>query len=165
MNRTLAIIAIIFIAISCKKSDSDGIAPEDKQRAAELQTFLQSNSFELKKYYSETPIDYIDTDQVVKAETELWSYVSAWLHDDEYIFNADGSVSVKQNTQTIPSSTSATITKTYKVEADKNGVGFNFIGHEYQNLAYRLVTFNDTMIKVSASWNGKTVISEYNIIQ
>jgi hypothetical protein len=165
MIRTLALITIVFIAFSCKKSESDEIDPQDKERAAALQVYLEGNGFQLKKYYSEEPIDYIDTDQVVKAETELWPYVSAWLHDDEYVFNADGSVTVKQNAEKITFSNSETITKSYKVEADKDGVGLAFIGHEYQALNYRLITFNDTVVKVSASWNGKTVISEYNLIQ
>lgn len=167
MIRPLLVIFIAFAIFSCKKSDStdDGIRPEDKQKAAEMVTFLGSNKFQLKKYYSETPIDYIDTDDVVKAETDLWKYVSSWLHDDHYTFNANGDVSIEQNEIKIPSDASATITRHYAVKADKDGVGFDFIGHEYQDLKYRLVTFNDTMLKVSATWNGKTVFSEYHTIE
>lgn len=165
MSRTLFAIALLFFVFSCKKSNGDEIDPKDKERAAEMQAFLKDNSFRLTKYYSLSPIDYIDTDQVVKSETELWSYVSAWLHDDEYIFNTDGTVTVQQNAEKIEWSDSETITKDYKVEADKDGVAFKFIGHEYQALDYRLISFNDTMVKVSAKWNGKDVISEYNIVQ
>jgi hypothetical protein len=155
----------LFTIFSCSKSEtSDGISPEDKTKAAAMITFLEGNKFQLKKYYSETPIDYIDTDQVVKAETDLWQYVSPWLHDDDYVFNSNGTVSIVQNTVLFPTDNSATLSRQYSVQADKNGVAFDFVGHEYQALKYRLIMFNDTLLKVSASWNGKTVISEFNTI-
>jgi hypothetical protein len=50
------------------------------------------------------------------------------------------------------------------VFADAEGVGFDFIGHEYQDLPYRLISFSDTNLVVSAQWNGKKVISEYHIV-
>jgi hypothetical protein len=166
MRRPLFVFALVAVIISCNKDDDagDGIKPEDKEKAAALQTFLQSDKFRLKKYYSEQPIDYIDTDQVVKAETDLWQYVSGWLHDDAYVFGANGSVTVEQNALRNPLDTTPVLTRNYAVKADKNGVAFDFIGHEYQVLKYRLITFNDTMLKVSASWNNKTVISEYNTL-
>lgn len=164
MIRPLIVIILIVVAFSCKKNESDGIKPEDKEKAAQLQTLLQSEKFQLKKYYSETPIDYIDTDDVVDADTDLWKFVSAWLHDDAYVFGSNGSVVIEQNAIKIPTNSAATITKSYSVNADKNGVGFDFVGHEYQDLKYRLITFNDTLLKVSASWNGKTVISEYHAL-
>jgi hypothetical protein len=166
------LVALIAVAIfSCNKDDDkdngggggDGIKPEDKAKAQALTQFLESNQFHLKKYYSETPIDYIDTDQVVKEETDLWQYVSTWLHDDAYSF-ASGTVTIQQNALKIPADSTPVLNRTYKVFADKDGVGFDFIGHEYQDLKYRLILFNDTMVKVSAGWNGKTVFSEYNKI-
>ena len=97
MIRPLLIILIVFTIFSCKKDESDdGIKPEDKQKAEALTAFLQSDQFRLKKYYSETPIDYIDTDQVVKSESDLWQYVSSWLHDDAYVFNTNGTVTIQQ---------------------------------------------------------------------
>lgn len=165
MIRPLIVIVLAAVVFSCNKSETDdGIKPEDKEKAAALQTFLQSDKFRLKKYYSETPIDYIDTDQVVKSETDLWQYVSAWLHDDSYVFGTGGSVVVEQNTVKIPSDPSPTLNRSYAVRADKDGVAFDFVGHEYQELKYRLITFNDSVLKVSATWNGKTVISEYNTL-
>jgi hypothetical protein len=165
MKRALGIILLSVIVIACSKDDkneSDGIKPEDKERAAALSTRLQSGGFRLTKYYSESPIDYIDTDQVVKAETDLWQYVSSWLHDDAYVFGSDGTLTIQQNAIKIPSDPSPTITKQYAVEADREGVSFDFVGHEYQDLTYRLLSFNDSIVQVSATWNGKTVISEYN---
>ena len=165
MIRALSVILLVFTVFSCKKDDSDGIKPEDKEKAAALTTMLQSDSFRLKSYYSETPIDYIDTDQVVKSETDLWSYVSNWLHDDAYVFSSDGSLTIRQGAIRIPSNGSGTITKSYAVTADQEGVSFDFVGHDYQTLRYRLISFTDTGLKVSATWNGKTVISEYGRLE
>jgi hypothetical protein len=153
------------VFISCKKDDGgeepDGIKPEDKERAAALTTMLQENKLRLSAYYSDTEIDYIDTDQVVKAEKDLWEYVSPWLHDDAYVFGSNGSLTIEQNAIKIPEDASPTISKQYAVAADKNGVNFNFVGHQYQDLKYKLISFNDSVVTVSATWNGKTVISEY----
>ncbi len=167
MKRALGIIVLLVAVFSCNKDDdnnSDGVRPEDKERAASFTNALQTGDFRLSDYYSESPIDYIDTDQVVKAETDLWKYVSSWLHDDSYTFGSDGTLTIKQNAVKIPSNSAETITKTYAVKADKDGVGFDFVGHEYQDLKYRLLSFTDSVVKVSATWNGKTVISEYRRI-
>lgn len=162
-----AFIIILGIAIfSCnKKSESaDPIKPEDRAKAAALTEFLKNDQFRLKKYYSEVPIDYVDTDQVVKSETDLWNYVSSWLKDDSYTFKANGEVDIEQNDIKISSDSSALILRHYSVTPDENGVAFNFVGHEYQDLSYRLVNFSDTALVVSAIWNGNKVISEYKVL-
>jgi hypothetical protein len=181
MTRTLLVILLAVSIFSCKKSDDgggggngngdgngngngDGIKAEDKAKADAMAEFLKENKFRLAKYYSETPIDYIDSDDVVKEETDLWQYVSTWLKDDAYSFNGTD-VSIEQSVQKIPSDSSPVLTRHYAVQADKDGVSFDFLGHEYQDLNYRLIDFSDSVLKVSAQWNGKTVISEYNRVQ
>jgi hypothetical protein len=166
MIRTIIFTITAISLISCKKETSIEDAPKDNQQAAALTAFLESRKLHLTKYYSETPIDYIDTDQVVKAETDLWQYVSPWLRDDDYIFGEDGTFIIEQNTIKIPGNNAQSLTKRYYVETDKSGnVNFHFVGYEYQDLTYHLITFNDSMLKVSATWNGNTVISEYETIQ
>lgn len=166
--KKLLVFVFLLSTLACDKDDDnnnnppdDGIKQEDKDKAAALQTFLQANGFQISKYYSETPIDYVDTDQVVKAETDLWQYVSPWLKDDRYTFGADGQVTIQQNTVTLPSDATPTLTRPYAVAADQNGVAFDFLTNEYQPLEYRLITFNDTLLKVNATWNGHTVVTEY----
>jgi hypothetical protein len=61
----------------------------------------------------------------------------------------------------IATDASPVLTRNYDVEPDSMGVAFKFVGHEYQALDYRLISFNDTLLKVYALWNGKKVISEY----
>lgn len=160
-------IAVVIMIFACNKDSEpaeDPVSPEDKAKAAALTDFLKSDKFRLTKYYSDSPIDYIDTDQVVMQETDLWKYVSNWLKDDSYTFDASGNITIEQNANRIESDTNAILTRHYAVEADANGVAFDFIGHEYQDLAYRLITFTDTNLIVSASWNGKKVISEYKTV-
>lgn len=161
------IIAVAISIFACKKKSetvTDPIRQEDKVKAAALAEFLKNDKLRLTKYYSNEYIDYIDTDQVVKQEKDLWGYVSNWLKDDTYSFDGSGNVTIEQNTDRMETDTSAIIMRQYSVAADAEGVGFKFIGHEYQALNYRLISFSDTNLVVSASWNGKKVISEYNTV-
>lgn len=163
----LCIFSCIFYA-SCIKKDNtqtdDNIRPEDKEKAAAMQAFLQANTFKLTKYFSDTPIDYIDTDQVVKAESDLWEYVSIWLKDDRYGFEIDNQAVIEQNADKIETDASAVIRRKYVVTADKEGVLFKFVNHQYETLNYRLISMNDSAIIVSATWNGKLVNSEYKVL-
>jgi hypothetical protein len=161
-NWTLAALALMLFA--CKKEESDGIKEEDKEKAATFAALIQKHDYKLTAYYAETPIDYDIEDDVVKQETELWPYVSPWLYDDAYTFKANNDVIVAQNTEKIPTDNAATITKRWTVVADKTGVRFNFIGHEYQYLVYYLVSFDDTKLKVWANWNGNKVFSEFTAL-
>jgi hypothetical protein len=164
MKASLIVIIVISLCSCKKKSEAvDPIKPEDKAKATALQLFIKQKKLSLVKYYSESPIDYIDTDQVVKSETQLWSYVSAWIPDDKYTFLTNGEVQVEQNAVKIPIDNSPVFSKLYSVNADAEGVAFAFLGHEYQYLKYHLISYSDTALIVHAKWNGKTVISEYKI--
>ncbi len=161
------LVAVIAVALfACKKNSEapDPIRSEDKAKAAALSEFLKSEEFRLTKYYSDVPIDYIDTDQVVMQETELWQYVSNWLKDDTYSFRDNGDVLINQEATRYDLDTAAVLTRHFSVTADTGGVGFKFLGHQYQDLDYRLISFSDTNLVVSAKWNGKKVISEYNTV-
>jgi hypothetical protein len=166
-NNLVALLATILICTTyaCNKDDDkqedDPISAETKAKATALDEYLKTNALSLTKYYSDSAIDYIDTDQVVKAETDLWQYVSAWIKDDKYVFNSNGEVTIQQNAIKIPADTSVTLTRSYSVEPTKDGVVFNFVGHEYQPLQYKLINYSDTSLKLQATWNGKTVNSEY----
>ena len=163
-----------FLTMACKKDSdpppnnnpngNDTTDPNELQAAA-LDSFLQSNSLQLSSYYSDSAIDYNDDDTIVKAETNLWPYVSSWLKDDVYSFGTDGQVTVVQNNNKLPSDSSATFTRPYSVEADDDGVKFTFLTNEYEALDYRLVQFSDSVLTVSATWEGKTVKSDYRVVQ
>jgi hypothetical protein len=156
----------MFICACNKKDDpaTDPVSPENKAKAAALSDFLKNDKLRLTKYYSDEFIDYIDTDQVVMQEKDLWGYVSNWLKDDTYSFDASGNVTIEQNANRTETDTTAILMRNYSVAPDVEGVKFKFIGHEYQPLDYRLIAFTDTNLIVSASWNGKKVISEYKTV-
>ena len=161
------LIAVAISLFACNKKDdtvTDPISSEDKAKAAALADFLKNDKLRLTSYYSDEFIDYIDTDQVVMSEKDLWKYVSNWIKDDTYSFDASGNVTIDQNTNRIETDTNAVLTRKYSVAADADGVGIKFIGHEYQSLNYRLISFSDTSLLVSASWNGKKVMSEYKTV-
>lgn len=160
----IAVVSLATLGCNKKSETVDPIRSEDKAKATALSELLKSDKFRLTKYYSDTPIDYIDTDQVVMQETELWQYVSNWLKDDAYTFEDNGNVVVEQNDTRFIPDTNAILLRQFSVAADTEGVGFKFLGHEYQDLSYRLISFSDTNLVVWAKWNGKKVISEYNTL-
>ena len=146
-------------------TDTTANTDPNELQADKLDSLLQSNSIQLVRYYSDSAIDYDETDTVVKAETDLWAYVSPWLKDDTYSFGTDGNVTINQGDVKIPSDSSATISRPYVVTADDDGVKFSFLTNDYMALDYRLVSMTDDMITVSAIWNGHTVKSDYQVVQ
>jgi hypothetical protein len=174
---------ICFLAMACKKDsdpapgnpnnpnnpnnggDSTDTTDPNELEAASLDSFLQSNSFHLSRYYADTAFDYIETDSVEKSETDFWPYVSAWLKDDVYTFGTDGNVTINQNEARLPADSSATLTRPYAVTADDDGVKFTFLTNDYMGLDYRLVSKTDTSLTVSAMWNGHVVKSDYVVVE
>lgn len=165
MKCWLLIVSLTFM-FACKKekNEGDGIKEEDKQKAAAFSALIQKHSYKLTKYYSKTPIDYDNTDEVVKHETDLWPYVSAWLFDDAYVFKADNNVDIEQNEVKIPTDDADVIHVRWSVAAYAKGVRFNFVGHEYQYLVYYLESFDDNKLIVWAKWNGNDVYSEFTAL-
>lgn len=162
--RILTVAVCISLSFACKKEKDDGIKEEDKQKAIAVSALVQKHEYRLTAYYSKTPIDYDITDDVVKAETDLWKYVSPWLLDDAYVFKADNNVDIKQNAVKIDTDNSDVIHVRWSVAADKKGVRFNFVGHQYQYLVYYLVSFDDSKVVMWADWNGNQVYSEFSAL-
>ena len=166
-----------FLIMACKKdndpapnnpnngNDSTGNTDPNALKAASLDSFLQSNGFQLARYYSDSAIDYDQTDTVVKSETDLWPYVSEWLKDDVYTFGSDGNVTINQGADKIPTDSSETLTRPYAIASDDDGVKFTFLTNDYMSLDYRLVEMSDTLLTVTAVWNGHTVKSDYKVVQ
>src|SRR5690349_6366139 len=114
----IAVAILIFACNEKNETVTDPISAENKSKAAALSDFLKNDKMRLTKYYSDTAIDYIDTDQVVNPETALWGYVSNWIQDDTYSFDDSGNVTIEQNTKRIETDTSAIIMKKSSVAAD-----------------------------------------------
>jgi hypothetical protein len=171
MKQCLPLLFVLMTFVACKKEKSapaeeaDPIPEEIKAQAAEFTALIQKHEYHLTKYYSLEGIDYDTTDTEVKSETELWPYVSEWLPDDAYTFQSTGDVKVTQNAVKIPENNNSIVMARWSVAATKDGVRFNFVGHQYQYLVYRLVSFDDTKLLVWAKWNGHKVYSEFSVIE
>ena len=168
----IAIIALVSL-FSCSKNDNqvdppnntDTTTNEPVSRADSFATTVEGKKFALNSYYSDSAIDYIDTDSVVKAETDLWAYVSSWLKDDHFTFNADGELVIAQNTTKLASDSSDVLTKTYSITSVGDDVKVTFVDNQYQPLEYTLHSFGDTEMILKAEWDGKTVFSKYTVVE
>lgn len=157
--------ALLLTTQSCKKEDAPPAGPsaDEKLRAAFEAEILSHDHYRLAEYYSKSPIDYIDTDDVVKQETNLWPYVSPWLLDDWYHFTKV-KVTCYQNAEKIPDNPNPTIEQDFHTYFDRNGVGMHFMNHEYIPLEYRLDNFSDTDFTVHAFYKNHIVYSRFHVV-
>ena len=149
---------------SCKKEN--GASAEDVAKANAFKEFILAKKFRVTDYYSDKPIDYVETDTAVKSETELFQYVSSWIKDDENVFNvSSGKVAITQGAIKIDGNTEAVFTKDFSIGADKDGVYFNFLNYQYNPLKYRLVEFSGDHFLVYVNWHsGGKVFSKFTVI-
>ena len=78
MKYSLVVLLVSLIFASCEKELSlengkptDPVIPEKEV----------SRKYQLKEFYSDTPIDFDETDDVIKSETNLWPYVYEYIKD------------------------------------------------------------------------------------
>jgi len=149
---------------ACKKEDE--ASPEDKQKAEDFKSYVVGKQFQLEQYTSDKPIDYIEDDTEVKAETDLWPYVSLWIKDDFNVFDpASGKVTITQNAHKIDGISDEVFTRDIAVGADKDGVYFNFLNYQYNPLKYRVVEFAADHFLVYVDWNaGAKVYSKFKVL-
>jgi len=149
---------------ACKKEEE--ASAEDKQKAEDFKSFIVAKQFQLEDYWSDTPIDYDEADTEVKAETDLWPYVSLWIKDDFNVFDVSaGKVTVTQNAHEISTITEDVFTRDFSIGADKDGVYFNFLNYQYNPLKYRLVEFTADHITVYVDWkSGAKVFSRFKVL-
>ena len=154
----------IILFTSCKKGDD--ISSENKQKADEFKASVAAKKYQVKEYYADKPIDYDEQDEEVKAETDLFNYVSPWIKDDWNVFDvASGQVSISQNEHKFAGNDDEVIMKNFAIDADKDGVYFDFLNYQYQTLKYRLVEFTNEYFVVYADWHsGTKVFTKFIVI-
>lgn len=164
LSRLGAILLVATTFVSCSKDDSDSSA--FKETAEEFKAFIQSKNFQIADYYSDKPIDYVEDDNEVKAETDLWEYVSPWLKDDFNVFDiSTGKVTIQQNAIKIEGIPGETIIKDFSVTYDKKDAYLNFLNYEYLPLKYHLVEFSDNHFIVYADWHsGAKVYTRFEVV-
>lgn len=163
MYLTVALLATGILS-SCKKGDD--VSAEDKKKAEDFKAFVVEKKFQVKEYYSDKPIDYVEDDTEVKSETDLFAYVSPWIKDDWNVFDVNtNKVSVTQNERKIEGNSEAVIVKDFSIGADADGAYFNFLNYQYNPLKYRLVEFTADYFIVYADWHsGAKVFTKFQVI-
>jgi hypothetical protein len=149
LNFLLVTVIIAGGLASCKKES--GASAEDIAKANEFKAYIVNKQFQVREYYSDKPIDYVETDTVVKSETNLWPYVSSWIKDDLNTFDV--------------TSGKVTIVLDFSIGADKTGPYFNFLNYLYNPLKYHLVEFTNSYFLVYVDWHsGAKVYTKFSVI-
>lgn len=160
MKRNLLILALATVTIvttnSCQKDDAGGTS-ELQKKAVELENYVVNNRFIPVDFYSDTPIDYIENDATVLAETDLKKYIFPYLNDDIITFNPDKTLLVDQGSIMIQGNDAKTFTRTWSTETSKakNVVYLNYLDYFYDQRRYTLVEWTDTSIIAYIDWTSK----------
>jgi hypothetical protein len=160
----LATLVAALCISSCKKEDET--STENKDKAEQFKASIVSKKYQVKEYYSDKPIDYNEDDEEVKAETDLFSYVSPWIKDDWNVFDvSSGKVAITQNEHKIPGDSTAVLSKDFSVSGEEEGVFFNFLNYQYEPLKYHLVEFTNDYFIVYADWHsGARVYTKFVVV-
>ncbi|HUQ66717.1 MAG TPA: hypothetical protein VM101_11205 [Flavitalea sp.] len=126
-----------------------------------------SRSYRLSAFYSDIPIDFVENDDEIKSETDLWGYVKEYLKDDINEFFVDSTlVIVHQNVNKIEGNDEPLLRKDYRVGNDSNGRYMKFLGPEYEPLQYLLQEMNDDYFIVYLDWkHGSKIFSRFDRIR
>ncbi len=165
-----AIAIILLSLVSCSKEYSlESGKPIDINaiKVDQFNSLIVEKKVQLKAFYSDTPIDYNETDNVVKEETDLWPYVSSWLKDDFTSFGSNGSsVTVEQNTVKMPGLNDDILHRSYTITKEDDGVYITFLDYQYQPLKYELYKVGVDYFILSIKWNnGATLFSRFELVK
>jgi hypothetical protein len=154
MKYSIPLILACFLFVSCEKEFS-------------LENARFVSKYRLTAFYSETPVDFIESDSMVNLETDLWAYVYDYLKDDVYAFTEnDTSVLVYQNTNVMPGNSEPVLYKQYVLSNEEDGTYFDFLGPKYEPLHYRLIQKTNDYFIISVDWReGVTVYSRFDKIK
>jgi hypothetical protein len=159
MKYSLILVLALLTLTGCQKelSFENGL-PVEKET---------TRKYQLRDFYSDVPIDFVEYDTEVKSETELWAYVRDYLKDDVNEFYLDSSlVRVYQNELKIPGNDAPVLDKLYAIGTDAEGPYMNFLGPDYEPLKYRIQEYNEDYFILYLNWkDGSTVYSRFERIK
>lgn len=168
MNRSLKILTIALFSLvgvsSCMKDGEITIyhgpylTPTELDiKADSLNKFLIGSRFLPVEFYADKPIDYIETNNTVLAETNLNSYIMNYIKDDVISFNADHTLPVIQNTLKMPGADSAVLNRTWSVSTSKelNELYVTYLDYYYRPLKYTVVEFKDDYFLAYVNWTSQ----------
>ncbi len=164
MKYSLIVLLLSMIFASCEKELSlengkpvDPVIPEKEI----------SRKYQLKEFYSDAPIDFDETDDEIKSETNLWPYVYDYIKDDVNEFFSDTTlVLIHQNSIKMPGIDDNVLKKYYAIGTDSEGMFMKFLGPEYQQLLYRLQVINEDYFIIYLQWkHGTTIYSRFERVR
>lgn len=154
---------ILFSITGCEKETSLELHQPDIENANIFKGIVTNHKFQLSAFYSDIPIDYVETDSVVKEETNLWGYVSGYLKDDLNLFTDNKEVFIEQNNIKIPGQDSSVLCRTYFIGADEDGTFMRFLDYQYTPFKYRLHEFHADYFILAIAWRqGATLYSRFD---
>ncbi|MBL7698946.1 MAG: hypothetical protein JNK79_12345 [Chitinophagaceae bacterium] len=173
MKYSLILLAATLLFVSCQKDlsleNAQPVTPEPPvvPPPPPPPPVEVSRKYQLTAFYSDIPIDFVESDDVVKSETDLWSYVNEYLKDDIDEFSNDtNELLVHQGDIKIPGNDSAVLHKTYFLGTDEHGPYLRFLGPEYEVLRYRLLEMTDDHIIIYLPWkHNSTVYSRFDRVK
>ena len=155
-HNPFAILASLAIAIAflpaCQKEENT--KTELAKKAEEFTAYAKGKAFVPTEFYADKPIDYIDTDETVKAETDLSAYIYNYIKDDQILFDDNGVLRIIQNGIKIPGNDSAVLLRSWRIAAGTSTVNVEFVDYNYKPRMYRLVEYNDNMFKAYVDWKN-----------
>ena len=160
--------SVSLLAACSKEGSTEGNQQDDpqKKKAEAFEAAIQNHSFRLTAFYSNTPIDYDQTDNVVKAETDLWDYTRPYVRDDIDFFQADHTVVITQGDVKWAGDDAATIQRNYSVTYDKSNIYLTFVDYNYSAMKYTLSDYNSGAMLLYVDWNGKAnLFSKFEVVQ
>jgi hypothetical protein len=160
MKRSIIFAAFFLCLFSCKKengSNEPQPSKEDVEKAAAFSAEIAKHRYQPREYYSDHPIDYNDTDNVVLAETDLTKYLAPHIVDDKIAFIGGEKIAIEQGPLRSPEDNSGLIERNYKIYATVDGVVFEFVDHLYKPLKYYLVEFTEENFLVYTMWTDRKI--------
>ena len=164
MKYSLIVLLSLLIFASCEKELS---LENGKPTDPVIPEIEVSRKYQLKEFYSDTPIDFDETDDVIKSETNLWPYVYEYIKDDVNEFFSDTTlVLIHQNNIKMPGLDDNILKKYYAIGTDSEGMFMKFLGPEYQQLLYRLQVINEDYFIIYLQWkHGATIYSRFERVR
>ncbi|HUR11912.1 MAG TPA: hypothetical protein VM012_11110 [Flavitalea sp.] len=149
-----------FILVSCNKPSK-----EDEKKANEFKAFTAAKKFKIVSFYADKPVDYDESDNVVKAETDLWAYVKEYIRDDINRVSDNGVVNIDQMTIKYPGNDEVTLIRPFQVGSDRDGAFLKFVDYFYEPLRYKLLDYKDNYFTIYIDYkNGAKLFSKYELV-
>lgn len=164
MKYSLIVLLASIIFAGCKKELS---IENDKPAVPVIPEKEISRNYQLRDFYSDIPIDFVENDDEIKSETNLWPYVNEYLKDDINEFFSDSTlVLIHQNNIRITGIDDSVLEKYYSIGTDSEGTYMKFLGPEYEPLLYRLQVINEDYFIIFVKWkHGSTVYSRFERVR